>query len=252
VELEYAIDYDLKKQTGMLHKGNVRIGKALANLSGSFDLHAAEALLNMQFLGKALPVDDLESLLPALGILLPAGSSLKGGTLSLDFGIHGPLDKMVITGTSKLEGSQLAGFDLGSKMALLSTLVGIQSRPDTSIENMSTELRIAPEGIQANNISLIVPAIGNLAGSGTINPAQALDFKMTARLPRTGVIGEASQLSAFKQKGDLTLPFFIRGTAVKPEFIPDAKGMASAAAKSVINPDALRTLGDLFKKKKNP
>jgi AsmA protein len=252
VELEYATDYDLKKQTGVLHKGNVRIGKALANLSGSYDLHAAEALLNMQFIGKALPVNDVESLLPALGIMLPAGSSLKGGTLSLDFGIHGPLDKMVITGTSKLEASQLAGFDLGSKMALLSTLAGIQRRPDTSIENLSSDLRIAPEGIQASNISLIVPAIGNLAGNGTINPAQALDFKMTARLPRTSVIGEAGHLTGLTQKGDLVLPFFIRGTAAKPEFIPDAKGMASEAVKSVINPDALRTLGDLFKKKKNP
>src|SRR5438128_139155 len=64
-----------------------------------------------------MPVDDLQAMLPPLGVILPSGSSLQGGTLSANLGIAGPVDKLVITGPIRLAQTKLAGFNLASKMS---------------------------------------------------------------------------------------------------------------------------------------
>ena len=47
---------------------------------------------------------------------------------------------------------------------------------------LSSDVRVAPEGIRTDNLNLIVPVIGSLTGNGTISPNHALDYKMVARL----------------------------------------------------------------------
>jgi AsmA protein len=170
-----------------------------------------------------MPVDDLESMLPALGVTLPSGSSLQGGTLSSDLTITGPVSKLVINGPVKLVDTKLHGFDLGSKMSAISALAGIKSGQDTAIQNFSSEVHVAPSGIQTQNINLVVPSIGTLTGNGTINPENALDYKMTAALSGTSV-SSVSQLAGMSGKG-ASIPFFIQGTAANPKFVPDVKGM---------------------------
>ena len=76
----------------------------------------------MKLTGQGLPVDDLEAMLPAVGVILPSGSQLKGGTLAVNFTTTGPVDKLVTTGTVRLENSALAGFNLGSKLSAISAL----------------------------------------------------------------------------------------------------------------------------------
>ena len=72
---------------------------------------------------QACPVDELEAMLPALGVVLPSGSKLQGGTLSADLAINGPLDKLVIAGPVRLSNTKLAGFDMGSKLELYQPFV---------------------------------------------------------------------------------------------------------------------------------
>ncbi len=250
VLLEFGFDHDLSRHGGILRKGSVRIGQALALLSGTYEMHPESTTANMKFQGRDMPVNDLESFLPAIGILLPAGSQLKGGTLTLDFGLRGPLDKLTMTGAAILANSQLAGFDLGSKISVLSKLVNSQSKPDTSIQNLSSQLQIAPEGIRAENINLVVPALGKVAGNGTITPANVLDFKMNAILTGASLLSNVSKLGGFKQTGEVSIPFFIKGTTAKPEFVPDTKGIAASTVKSTIGNDAIQSLTNLFGKKK--
>jgi len=70
--------------------------------------------------------------------VLPSGSQLKGGTLSANLAIVGPIDKLVITGPVRLANTKLAGFDLGSKLGALSAFTGkTAANPDTSIQNFS-------------------------------------------------------------------------------------------------------------------
>jgi len=163
------------------------------------------------------------------------------------------VDKLVITGPVRLADTRLAGFDMGSKMSAISALSGAKTGSDTSIQNLSTDARMAPEGIRTDNISLIIPSIGQLSGNGAISPGGALDYKMTAKLSGGTVTG-LSQMAGLGGKTGGDIPFFIRGTTSNPSFMPDVKGMLRGQLKSnlPVNPsqkNAIDALSGLFKKK---
>ena len=261
ISLKYATTYELQKQTGQLTQGDVSVGKASAKLSGSYDLHGQSPVLNMKLNADSMPVDDLQTLLPALGVTLPSGSSLQGGTLTADLTINGPVDKMVITGPVKLANTKLAGFDMGSKMSAISALTGAKTGPDTSIQNFSSEVHYSPAGIQTQNINLVLPALGTVTGSGTVSPQNALDYKMTASL-NGSVVSGASKMAGLSGSG-ATIPFFIQGTAADPKFVPDVKGMVGSQLSNQLSnrlgsqvpggqnaQGAIKALGGLFGKKK--
>ena len=229
VVIKHTVDVDLDKQAGNITQGDVEIGKAMAHLTGAFKSEGEAQVLNMKLNAPNMPVEELEAMLPALGVVLPSGSQLKGGTLSADLAIVGPIDKLVITGPVKVSNTKLAGFDLGSKLGALSTFAGkAVSNPDTSIENFSTNARVSPEGTRADNLNLTVPAIGVITGAGTVSPAGALAFKMLANL-HGGVAGGLAQVAGMSS-GKGGIPFSIAGTTSKPEFVPDMKGMATGLA----------------------
>jgi hypothetical protein len=74
--------------------------------------------------------------------------------------------------------AKLVGFDLGSKLAAVSKLVGVNTGKDLDIEKMTTDLRMAPTGLEAKNFQAVVPSLGTLVGNGTIDAKNELDFKM--------------------------------------------------------------------------
>ncbi len=233
VVIKHTVDVDLDKQAGNITQGDVEIGKAVAHLTGAFKTEGEAQILNMKLNAPNMPVEELEAMLPALGVVLPSGSQLKGGTLSADLAIVGPIDKLVITGPVKVSNTKLAGFDLGSKLGALSAFTGkAVSNPDTSIENFSTNARVAPEGTRADNLNLTVPAIGVITGAGTVSPAGQLAFKMLANL-HGGVAGGLAQVAGMSS-GKGGIPFSIAGTTSKPEFVPDVKGMATGMAGSAL------------------
>jgi AsmA protein len=229
VIVKHTVDVDLDKQSGAVTQGDVEIGKAVAHLTGTFKTVGETQVLNMKLNAPDMPVEELETMLPALGVVLPSGSQLKGGTLSTELGIEGPIDKLVITGPVRLANTKLTGFDLGSKLGALSAFAGkAVSNPDTTIENFSTTARVAPEGTKADNLNLNVPAIGLITGAGTVSPAGALNFKMLANL-HGGMVGGLAQVAGMGS-GKGGIPFSIGGTTSKPEFVPDMKGMATGLA----------------------
>ncbi len=229
VVVKYATDFDLQKQSGTLTQGDVSVGKALAKLTGTYQSQGESTILNMKLNADGMPVDDLQAMLPALAIVLPSGSKLEGGTLSVNVAITGPVDKLVIAGPIRLAQTKLAGFNLASKMSAISALSGTKTGSDTSIQNLSTDARVAPEGVRTQNINLTIPALGTVTGNGTISPAGALDYKMTASLSGGAVAG-LTQLAGMGGKGG-GIPFFIQGTTSDPHFMPDVKGMVGSQLK---------------------
>jgi AsmA protein len=213
--------------------------------------------------GENMPAQDLEALLPAIGVTLPKGSSIEGGSLNAAFATEGTIEKLVTTGNLSISNIRLAGFDLGSKMAAVASLAGIRPSSVTEIEKFISDLRLSAEGIQASNLVMIVPTLGQLTGNGTVGSSFALDFKMQARLNSAGgVVGSLTRLAGVNAGNEINVPFFIRGTASNPTFVPDAKGLAGSilesaisgkGAKSVDNSQG-QSLGDtqrgLFKKPK--
>ena len=106
VNIDYQAAYELKPQTGQLQRGDVHVGKAAATLAGNFNDSGAVASVQMKLTGQNMPASDLESALPALGMTLPSGASLKQGTLNANLAINGPVDKLVITGPVNLSNAK--------------------------------------------------------------------------------------------------------------------------------------------------
>ena len=139
----------------------------------------------------------------------------------------------MITGPVRLTNSKLAGFDLGARLGALSAFAGkAASNPDTSIQNASLNVRVAPEGTKADNINLTVPAVGFITGAGTVSPAGALNFRMLADL-KGGVAGGLTQVASLGS-GKGGIPFAIEGTTSNPHFIPDMKGVAGGIAQGAL------------------
>jgi len=236
VQVQYAVTHDLVKEIGTLTQGEIAMGKAVAHLSGTYDAKGTVTSVNLKLEGQGLPVDDLVAMLPAVGVILPSGSQLKGGSMTVNFTTTGPVDKLVTVGTVKLENSALAGFNLGSKLSAVSALSGkaATAQKDTVIQNFSADVRVAPEGTRVDNLSLIVPSLGNATGAGTVSPSNALDFKMKAD----------------------NIPFLIAGTTSDPKFLPDVKGMAGSLLQNSLGgskqQNPLGGISGMFNKKKKP
>jgi AsmA protein len=233
VEVTYTLVHDLRKETGSIPQCEIAMGKAVAHVSGTYDAHGKVTAVDLKLDAQAMPVDDLEAMLPALGVILPPKSTLKGGDLSTTMTIVGPVNELVTTGTIRLENSSLSNFDLGAKMSSISALAGKKTGNDLVIQNFSSDVRVAPEGTTADNINLNVPSLGVVTGAGTVSPANELAFKMSASL------------------AGMSMPFSVKGTTADPKFVPDVEGMAKGLLKglgSTSEKPASGVIG-LFKKK---
>ncbi len=248
VQLVFAVEHDLKNESGKLMQGDVAIGKALARLTGTYDMKGETTSAHTRLNGQAMPVDDLEAMLPALGVILPTGSKLKGGTLSVEIESTGPLNKLVSTGWIKMNNAALANFNLGSKLSAITALTGKQTGNDMVIENLSSDVRYAPEGTRLDKINLVIPSLGTVTGAGTVSPNNELAFKMVAN--PSGVAGGLTKVAGMSSGG---IPVAIGGTTSNPSFMPDMKGLVGNQLKGLIpagknNP--LGGLSGLFGKKK--
>jgi AsmA protein len=259
VDVKYDATYELQQQTGRLSSSDVSYGKALARVAGSFEMKGESTIIDMRVNADGLPVDDLETLLPALGVNLPSGSSLQGGTLNANFTIAGPLERLVIAGPVKISNTKLAGFNFAAKLSEVSKLSGAPQGQDTLIQNFSTDVRMTPAGTSTDNINLNVPSFGVITGNGTVSPSDALNYKMNAALTG-GVVTGLTQLAGMGNKG-ATLPFMIEGTGSNPRFVPDIQAMLGSQLKSRLGGQSIGgqnagsvvdALGGLFGKKKKP
>ncbi len=248
VAVAFATVFGLAKDAGVLNSGTVKIGKAESRVSGTYDLKGTAPLLIIKFAGENMPVPELAAILPAVGVVLPKGSSLQSGTLTAHTQSSGPVDKLVTTGTIALENCKIAGFDAGSRMSGIGSLSGIGKGPDTTIAKLTSEIRVAPDGIVLSNMDAVIPSMGEATGSGTIAPDHTLHFKMRATVKGPG--------SLVGLKGGPKIPFAIEGTTSDPIFIPDVTaipGAVGAEAGSVVKggaKGAASVVGGLFGKKK--
>jgi AsmA protein len=224
VEFDFTVQHDLRKHAGVLHQGDIHIGSAPAHLTGTYAEQGQSMVLQMTLSGPNMPLLELASLLPAMAVVLPAGASLQAGTASVNLSMEGPADRLVTSGSLALNNARLAGFDLPKKMASIEKLAGIKAGPDTEIQTLSANVRVAPEGTRAQDIKLVVPAIGDLGGAGTVSPENALDFKMSAMVHTSGLMSVI---------GNTPIPFTVGGTCSEPVFRPDIKAVAREELKNL-------------------
>ncbi|MFZ0734729.1 MAG: AsmA family protein [Candidatus Sulfotelmatobacter sp.] len=217
VTVTFALSNDLLKQTGEITQGDIAMGKALAHLTGTFDTRGQVTTVDLKLAGDNMPVESLEAMLPAVGVVLPPKATLKSGTLTLEAASKGPVDDLVTTGSVKMQNATLGNYDLGSKMSAISAMAGKKTGNDTTIQNLSSDFENSPKGTQATNMNVTVPAIGVLTGAGTVSPSNELAFKMKADV------------------GGLGVPFGITGTTSDPKFTPDVKGLATGLLQNALS-----------------
>jgi AsmA protein len=224
VSLDYRSDYNLSSDTGTVN-AQVHTGNSIAVATGTVDTHGQESIAHLKLQGKDMAVNDVEGLLPAFGVVLPSGASLEGGVINMDLAAEGPFDRLVITGPLSVTATKLTGYNLGSKLSVLSALTGIKaSGNDTLIQTLSSGLRVAPEGLRADNIVLDIPAIGAFTGNGVIANNNALNFQMLLKLSNSSgtMLGGMGGLTALAQKNGI--PFLIQGKTTNPVFLPSLGG----------------------------
>jgi AsmA protein len=260
VSVDFRTKYDLRKNTGVLDPSTLKIGNAAAHLQGTYEVPAEGAVLHIKMTGENLPAKDLETFLPAVGVNLPSGATLQTGTMNLNLQMNGPTNKLVTTGNAGLFNAKLAGFDLGSKMAAISSLAGIKTGSDLEIEKLTTDASLSPTGTQIQNFDAVLPQLGTLVGNGTIDAKNELDLKMAATVTHAlggvasaagnaaggaasnalgGLLGKvtggaSSPLGNCKSTGGggPTIPFQVKGTTKDPKFVPDVGGVAASMLKS--------------------
>jgi AsmA protein len=246
VTLDYASDLDLLQKKGVLTRGDIAIGggATTAKLTGNFDTHSEIPSINAHLNGTNMPLDKIEGLLPAFGVILPQGSQLQGGAVTTDLNIIGPVDRLVTSGPINVMNTKVGGFNLKSRASGLTALAGLPSGSDLLIQALNSKLRVAPEGIRADGIQLVLPNVGTVTGDGVIGANNSLNFKMRAKLANGGgLAGGLSTLSTFGQsKGEL--PFFIQGTTQNPLFLPDVAGAMAGTMKAPVQ--GVQGVGGMF------
>lgn len=276
VHIDYATVYTIHSQAGVLNSGDIKIGNAVQHLTGNFNTAAEPTKIDMKLNAQGMPVGDLEGFLPAVGVVLPSGSKLQGGTVSVNLTVVGPVDKLTIAGPVNLSNTKLAGFSLKSKLGALGPFAGLGGGggDDTEIQTLSATIHNDPSGTKFDSIDLVLPSIGTVTGNGTVSATGQLNFKMAANLSGglgkglgavTSVAGGATgALSSLTggggRSGDKSsgggIPFTIHGTTSSPQVLPDVGGAIGSVAKGVIpgkvNPAnaATKSLGGLLGKKK--
>ncbi|MGH9773732.1 MAG: AsmA family protein [Candidatus Acidiferrales bacterium] len=211
----------------------------------------------LKLTAKNLPAEDVETLLQILGYPLPVGSKLRGGTINTTLELAGPMEHLVTSGPVSVSNVELTGFSLASKLAAFGSGGTSNTGNSTMIQEMKSNVRVAPDGTRAESISIVVPNIGTVTGNGTVSPQSALNFQMVANLAPGSVLGALSNLVSFAGGSSSGIPFRIGGTSANPTFTPEFKispgnlgDLAGKLGGSKAGQTAGDLLGGLLKKKK--
>jgi AsmA protein len=210
-----------------------------------------------------VPAEDVQNLLEVLGYSLPDGSSLRGGTIKANMTLDGPLERIVTSGPVEISNVKLAGFNLASQLAAALGTPGAVSGNDTLIQVASSQLRYAPNGLRAEALNIVIPAIGSITGNGTVDAANHLNFRLVAKLAGSSPLAQLVKLpmlntgSGNSSGSGAGLPFRIEGTTSRPVIIPDVSGIAGQALKKLIPQQQQKgpiggILNELLNKKKKP
>jgi len=231
IGLDYETDYVVSQRTGVLRNSEIHAGQSVARLSGTYDARGKALVVHMKIAGNQLPLDSVEGVLPALGVVLPGGSKLRGGTVDANLSLDGPADRVVTSGSAQIANAHLAGFDLGSKLSALPGLSGLKGNSDLMIVTLGTHLHIAPEGTHIAGLNGQFAGIGSVTGDGDVTASNQLNFHMVAHVASDGAVRFGLNHVGLRNLPN-DIPFQVVGTTSVPVIIPDLSGMAKSTGKA--------------------
>jgi AsmA protein len=236
LDVAYSVTQGLESNSGKIEDIAVKIGNAEIHANGTYQLAAGGAegpLLKLKLAGQSIPIDGLQPLMNAAAVRLPNGSTLKGGTLSMNLAVNGPPKSLVIGGTIALDNTRLVGFDIGSKVHGIAALGGIKTGDTTNFEKLRATVHMTNAGVVANDVDAVIPEMGEATGNGTISPADELDFKLMVKVTSAKGISKVGVgvLTTFNGSGGL-VPVHVSGTSEDPNITADVGGIVGKKTKS--------------------
>jgi AsmA protein len=197
VQLQFTLAQNEQAMSGNLQQAVITIGSAVINVAGTYQSSGPTTALNLKVVGNGVSINELEAFLPALGVHLPQGSRLQGGTLTTALAVTGTTATPVISGPVKINNTQLAGFDLGSKLQALSSFTGGRitsaTGSGTNIRSLSMNVREEGGNIRTDNIALDVAGVGTATGAGSVSAGGALAYNVVLKLTGLSVGGGGTQ-----------------------------------------------------------
>lgn len=259
VNLQMALVQNMQALTGQISSATVTIGRVAININGTYQTIGPTTAINLKVNGQSLSIDELQAFLPSVGVHLPTGSRLQGGTLTANLNVTGSTANPIINGPISLNNTNLAGFDLGSKLSSITALTG--GKPNTgsgtAVRSLSTNIRVDGGNVRTDNLALDVPALGTATGAGTVAASGALNYNVILKL--TGLVGEGKAGSSAAGIGGIAgslmgmipnsgaagaiggvatsalrngVPVAIGGTTSNPTFTPNLSGAMKSGASS--------------------
>jgi AsmA protein len=264
LDVNYQVGHSLKGNSGQVSDLALQTGAVAIHIKGTYQLAANVPVFDLKLLAQSVPIDGLQALMPAVGVKLPNGAVLKGGTLSANFDLKGSAKDNVIVGSYEIKNTQLVGYNLGSKIVGIAAKGGIKTGDTTAIEISRADVRITKSGSETTNIYSVLPALGESTGSGTVSPSGALNFHLISKvtsakgLNKVGIniLTKLNSTSAAAKPSTATgIPINITGTAENPVITADVNGLVKGNAAALRSKGANilnRTgLSNLFGKKNN-
>ena len=244
VQMSFNLVSNLGNRSGEVRDLQIRTGQLISHAAGSYTVKADQILVNLKLSAQRLPIDDVRTLLPALGVKVPHGSTVGGGTVTANLAISGSASAPVFNGPIDIEDTTLTGFNLGSKLDGLAALSGVATGNSTAIQTLKLDVTAGSEGVRAENLYAFLPAVGTATGSGTIAAGGALDFNLLVKLngkSTGGALGVLSSLGGLLGRtvsaatGD-GIPLKITGTQQDPHFRLSLPQLGSVAQQGQPDP----------------
>jgi hypothetical protein len=99
-------------------------------------------------------------------------------------------------------------------------------------------VRVTNAGVVADKIYAVIPAMGELTGSGTVSADNQLDFNLIAKVASANGVGKFGVGLLTKLQGSGSgkgsgVPMHVTGTPDEPYITADVSGIVTKRAKSI-------------------
>ena len=244
IDLAFHGAYHLKENSGQIEDASTPIGNSAIRVNGTYKANALDPedpSLNLKLAGQNLPIDELQPLITAAAIRFPNGSVLKGGTLSMSLAITGHAKSVEITGPVALDNVHLVGFDVSTAIHGIAALGGVKTGDTTNFQTLRVSVHITDAGVVADNVEATIEGMGELTGSGTVSPADQLDFNLTVKnAPSKGIAAKVGVGLLTKLNGSGSnsgngpgVPIHVGGTSQEPSITASLGGVVGKKTKSI-------------------
>jgi AsmA protein len=215
VNIDFVASRNIETKKGTISDVAIHAGSVEVHVNGSVQSTQQQGMmLDLHVTEPSLPIDQLARLLPAVGIHLPTGSALEGGTLTANITVTGPATTPTLAGSVEIDNTKLAGFDLGSKIQGLDPMRGTSD--GTRIQVLKANLNSSPQGTKITDINANLPQLGSATGEGTIADSGEINFSLNAKLNPSNSSANA------KPASNRVVPLTITGTAASPSIKANA------------------------------